>query len=299
MFFKASCAVLVTIFMAFSAFATPLNVVVTIHPLADIVKKIGGENVKVHILLKPGEGPHTFEPAPGDMKTIGAADLILIVGFDLEIWLEKLLKITSPDKKDLLIDLSTTVLHPIDIANDAGEHHNHHHGHINPHYWLDPLAIREAVLLIERKLIEKLPAKAAEISKNTRVIEGELDKLNEQIKTLLKAPGVSRSFVAFHNSWSYFARRYGLKIAGVIQTAPGREPSAKHFKKLIQEIEKMGVKSVLVEPQFSLQLGETLADEAGVKVIMVDPIGGVAGREGYFELMRYNAKMFATALSDQ
>ncbi|VAX18888.1 hypothetical protein MNBD_NITROSPINAE01-1719 [hydrothermal vent metagenome] len=288
-FFFTGCAV---IFFAFPAFSEPLNVTVTIHPVADIVKKIGGDAIEVHTLLKPGDGPHTFEPAPSDMKAIGRANMIVTVGFGLDMWLEKLLA-TSRNKGNV-VDLSTIVKNPIDIARDNDGHH--HKGHINPHYWLDPIIMKKAVGLIERELLRLLPEEASKISKNARAVMGELDRLDKEIKTLLGTIDHLRPFIAFHNSWSYFARRYGLKEAGVLETSPGREPSAKHFRNLLRQIKKSGVKAVLTEPQFSSRLAKTLAKEAGVAVVTVDPIGGVAGRDGYFELMRYNAKKFAGAI---
>ncbi len=290
--FFTSCAVICS---AFPAFSGPLNVTVTIHPVADIVKRIGGDAIEVHTLLKPGDGPHTFEPAPSDMRAIGRAKMIVIVGFGLDTWLEKLLR-TSQNKGRVIIDLSTIVKNPIDIANDNDGHH--HKGHINPHYWLDPMIMKNAVGLIERELLRLLPKEASNISKNASAVRGELEKLDKEIKTLIATVGNSRSFVAFHNSWSYFARRYGLNETGVLETSPGREPSATHSTGLLRQIKKSGVKAVLTEPQFSPRLGKTLAKEAGVAVVIVDPIGGVAGRDGYFELMRYNAKKFLDAMSE-
>jgi len=231
------------------------------------------------------------------MKWIESSDVVVMAGFGLETWLDKLLK-ASPKKSRLEMDISRAVKKPIsaDPNDEPHEDHSHAHGSINPHYWLDPDIMASAVMLMGEKLAERLPSESKAIFNRVNFVVAELSALDSEISRRLSGPGLGRDFVAFHNAWPYFARRYGLRIAGVIETAPGREPSARHIVKLVMEIKRLKAKAVMVEPQFSPRLGQTLAQEAGVKTVIVDPIGGSPGGQSYFDLMRNNSARFEEAL---
>ncbi|MBI4664886.1 MAG: zinc ABC transporter substrate-binding protein [Nitrospinae bacterium] len=276
--------------------ATSLNVTATILPFGDIAKRVGGDAVNVTVMLKPGQSPHTYEPTPGDLKSLGKADLVVMAGFGLESWLSKLLKTSG--RQTLYVDCSKVVKNPIS-SEEEGHHEgeeDHHHGAVNPHYWLDPSIMADVARHIGVKLAEKMPSRKKEFISQAEVVANELLNLDKEIEKKLSDKNLTRGFVSFHNAWPYFARRYGLKVAGVIEMAPGREPSAKHMTRLVKEIKQKGVKAVMVEPQFPTRLGEVLAEEAGVKVVAVDPEGGSRKTGGYIELMRFNAAMFEKAL---
>lgn len=273
------------------AHAEPINVTVTIFPLADLVKKVGGDMVQVHILLRPGQGPHSFEPTPGAAKKIERSDILVMAGFGLDNWLVKLTKLGGIAGDDI-VDCSKAVKNQI-----TGGNHKHGHGAgggVNPHYWLDPSIMADVVDLLGRRLASRIPDRADEIKKRTKLVKADLLKLDREIAAMLSES--KTGFVSIHNSWVYFARRYGLRQIGVIKKAPGREPSARHIAELVGKMKSSGAKTVLGEPQFSARLGEMLANETGATVVTVDPIGGVKGRDDYFKLMRWNAKRFAEAL---
>ncbi len=286
--FYSILAALIVLITANSALAAPkVKVVTTIFPLEDITRQVGGSLVEVHNLLAPGQGPHTFEPTPGNVKKIAEADIVALAGYRLEIWLARLLNAASKEGR-VEVDCSKAVKVP--IRGSGG------HGHENPHYWLDPVIMEDVVGLIANALAKARPSDADYFMRRATRLIGELVKLDKDIATLLGQKGMSKSYVAFHNAWGYFARRYQLQEIGVIESAPGREPSAKWIAELSAMIKTKGVKSVLVEPQFSPRLGETLARETGARVIVVDPVGGVKERKSYIDLMRWNASQFAKAL---
>ena len=284
----------VYVFTAFPVFAAPLSVVATIFPLADMARQVGGDAVVVSVLLKPGQGPHTYEPTPGDVRAIEQADVIVMAGFDLEHWLEGLLDMTTNPERTV-ITCSDAVRNPIKSRHTSKG--GHEHGAINLHYWLDPSIMADAALMIGEKLASRMPSEAEAFRRRAKTLAEKLEKLDKEVAARLSRPGLGREYVAFHSAWEYFAARYGLKQVGVIETSPGRKPSAKHFANLVDQIKKYGASAVLVEPQFSPQLGRTLAKEAGVKVVTVDPIGGVAGRNSYIELILWNTGQFEKALT--
>lgn len=294
-------ALLFSLSFAAQAHSQPLKVTASILPLGDIAGKIGGGLIDVQILLKSGQSEHTYEPSPGDAKKLAETDVIIRAGFGMERWLEKLLT-ASQKKGSAMVDCSVAVKNPIKSEDDHdkehghGHDHDHEHGDYDPHYWLDPSIMVDVARLIEKVLVEKLPQNRDEIKSRTDKLVNELNQLDAEIAKNLAAPESNKRFVAFHNAWSYFAARYKLTKVGVIEKSPGREPSARYVAELVDEIKKQNVKAVLVEPQFPDKLGQTIANEAGVKVVTVDPVGGVGGRNDYFSLMRFNAANFAEAM---
>ena len=124
----------------------------------------------------------------------------------------------------------------------------------------------------------------------------ELDGLNQEIAN--KVAGFRlREYVCFHPAFPYFARRYGLKEVGVIELAPGREPTPRHIQKIVQAIRKYGVRVVFAEPQLSHRVAAVIAREAGAKVLILDPLGGQPpyGTD-YLKLMRYNLSVLEQAM---
>ncbi|HSG08006.1 MAG TPA: metal ABC transporter substrate-binding protein, partial [Longimicrobiales bacterium] len=109
-----------------------------------------------------------------------------------------------------------------------------------------------------------------------------------------------RDFIATHEAWTYFAERYDLHELGSLYQGPGHEPSAQGLARLVDSARAAGLRAVLAEPQFAETAARALADEVGAEVVVVDPLGGpgVSDREGYFQLMRFNARAFARALGN-
>jgi len=297
MFNSLFAAVALVSLFAASAPAAPLKIVTTIAPFADLAKKVGGESVEVYTILKPGRGPHSYEPTPGDARRIASSDVVLMVGAGLDGWLVRLVE-SAGGNGTVMVDCSVAITKSADGKGGRNmKPANSRHRFKNPHYWLDPVLMVPVVETIRDAFVDRAPKDADRFNENADRLVESLLALDREISGKLK--NARGGYVAFHNSWFYFARKYGLKQVGVIETAPGREPSAKHMAALADEIKRTKAKAVMVEPQFNRQLGKTLAGEAGVGVAVVDPVGGVEGRRGYFEMMRFNTKSFLNALGEQ
>ena len=269
-------AFLTAMLMAQAAHAAEarLTVAASIFPIAAIAREIGGEAVEVTVILKPGSNPHTYEPTPGDAKAIARSGLILLAGFGLDAWLEKL--VASAGKKGAAVIRLSDGITPV-----KEEHHDEHgdehgHGGANPHYWLDPIRMMETVKGIRAAFVRAAPAHANSFNANADGVIARLTALDAEIAAALS--GAKGGYVAFHAAWDYFAQRYGLVEVGVIEESPGREPSARKMAALAAAIKKTGARAVIVEPQFPQSLGRALADEAGGAVAMADPQGGGPGR---------------------
>lgn len=269
-----------------------IKVVASITPLADFAKQVGGDKVDVALLLPPGASPHTYEPTPKVIQDISQAKIFLKIGSGLEFWADRMIKAASA--KIDVVDSSAGV----DLIKDTRHSHNSgHKDHANadPHIWLDPIICIGIITKIETALSKADPANALYYQKNAAAYSDKLRKLDKEIKERTRSFR-TREYVTFHSAWNYFSRRYGLKVAAVIEESPGKEPTPKHIRRIIGELKKLSTRVVFAEPQFSPKVAETIAREAGAQVFFLDPYGGLKDKETYLDLMYYNLSIMEKAL---
>lgn len=270
-----------------SAGVEKLNVVVSIYPLKDMVEQVGGERVQVDFIIPPGATPHTFEPTPADMARIHNAKMLVIIGAGLEFWAEKAVKSAGRrDLKVLVLSDSVPLISETHVHSD-GKAKKRATG--DPHIWLDPVIAKEMVDRISSALAGLDASNADYYRKRAERFNKEIDRLDEEIAAKVKAFRI-REYVTFHPAWNYFSRRYGLRVAGVIEESPGKEAGPKHIARIIREIRRTGARAVFAEPQFNPKTAAVIAREAGARVLFLDPIGSpeIKGRDTYIGLMKYN-----------
>jgi zinc transport system substrate-binding protein len=262
------------------AAAEPVRVAATICPLADVVRQVGGGSVEVATILPPGWSPHTFEPSPSQVAVLAHAHLAVKVGAGLDDWLDRLLGVG---------DRAPAVL----VATDAAPAVDG-----DPHVWLDPVLVRDRIVpAVSAALAAADPAGAGGYAERAGRFTAALAALDREIAERT-ARFHRREFVATHGAWRYFARRYGLREIGVLEESPGKEPSGAAFAALVDAARVAGVTALFAEPQLAPRLAQVLAEELGVRVVVVDPLGGekVPGRDSYVGLMRWNLRALAEAL---
>lgn len=283
-------AFLFTLFAAIPCFAGKISVAASIFPIADMVKQVGGDYVDVITVVPPGASPHTFEPKPGMLKKISSARIFFMIGAGLEYWNEKF--VNNYDDKLVRVVLSDGV----DLIKSDSDHHDKKHvpshsgeSHANPHIWLDVETAKSMAVRIKAALVSADKEHAPYYEERGSRYIAELDVLDRMIFA-----GVGKfkrkKYVSFHPAWDYFARRYGLESVGVIESVPGKSPTPLDIKNIVGNIKKHGVKAVFAEPQLNPKVAEVIAKEAGVKVLMLDPMGGpgIKDRGNYIDLMKYN-----------
>ncbi len=287
-----------TLFVALAFILTPscasgekIKVVASIAPLADFARQVGGDKVSVVLLLPPGASPHIYEPTPGIFREISSSKVFIKVGHGFESWADRLIAAANPGI--ITVDCSGGVdllgLGGGDRKADTTAHS------ADPHIWLDPLICITIIEKIRKTLSEIDPADEFLYTKNAGSYIGKLRALDKEIEEAVR-DFKTKKFVTFHPAWNYFARRYGLKVIGVIEEGPGKEPTAKHLGKLLDKLKELDTKIVFAEPQFSPRTAEAIAREAGAKVVILDPVGGQKGRETYLKTMRYNLAQMKEAM---
>ncbi|HEY7320376.1 MAG TPA: metal ABC transporter substrate-binding protein [Candidatus Binatia bacterium] len=261
----------------------PVHVAVSIEPLADFVRQIGAADVDVIILVPPGASPHTYELKPSQVAQVSRARLLVLIGAGLEYWADNLVKaVANPDLR--VIDTSKGI--PLIGAGSTSA---------NPHIWLDVRQAMTQVKAIEAGLIQVDPARAEAYRSRSASYLNKLASLDEEIAREVKS-WKSKEFIAFHPAWVYFARRYGLKQAGVIEQSPGREPSPAELARIVETAKRIGARAIFAEPQLSSKAADTIAQETGARVIFLDPLGSSLSDRSYISMMRYNVAQMAKAL---
>jgi ABC-type Zn uptake system ZnuABC Zn-binding protein ZnuA len=260
----------------------------TIAPLASLTETVAGPGWEVRTIIAPGVSPHVFEPAPRDVKRFAPARLVVTVGAGYDDWARRLIATCASD----------ATLH--DAGRSVGvvsEGSGDHEGEIgrDPHWWLSPKLAGRALAPLAEAFAKLDPAGAAAYRTRARDGQAALLALDAELAALL-GPVKGRPIVAAHNSWAYFAADYGLENGGAIETVPGREPSPRDIKRLLDLVRARKVSTIFTEPQFPPAATRILASDAGIRVALVDPIGGVPGRADYAATLRFDARAFRDGL---
>lgn len=271
----------------------------TIAPLSDLVARVAGPDWEVRTVVPPGISAHVFEPEPSDVRRLASARIVVVVGAGYDGWIRRMAEAcasTAP-VHDTASSLGIGAGEPAEEhEHDHGEGRDHGHGEEDPHWWLSPALASRAVGPLAEALAGVDPSGREGYRERARELQRELAALDEEIAARL-LPVKGRSFVAAHAAWSHFAGRYGLTERGAIEPVPGREPSARELRALVDGARQAGDGVLFTEPQFPAGAARAVASDAGLGLVLVDPIGGVPTRATYAETMRFNAAAFARGLS--
>jgi zinc transport system substrate-binding protein len=262
-------------------------VVASIFPVGDLVRQVAGDAVRVEVLLPAGASPATFDVTPRQLRDLQHGDLFLMIGGGLDEWVARLTEGSGSSTR--VVRLSDG----IPLMEGGG-----HEGSGNPHVWLDPILVRDHILpVIRDALSEMSPEVASSVDPRLDLLSDSLTALDEEIREAL-APLEKRSFLSTHAAWSYFAIRYGLEEAGVIHSHPGQDPSSREMAHLLEEAEEHSIDCLFTEPQLGEVAAKALATELSLPTCMLDPLGGdgLEGRDGYFQLLRFNTRQFVRGL---
>lgn len=245
--------------------AFALTVAASIPPLCSLIAQVGGERVTVLQLIPNGANPHTYEPTPSDVAKAAQAEAFFLVGLHFDTYLEKIIKAAKREEAPVFF-LSSG----LELLED---HHEGGNGkEANPHVWLSLRNAQVMLRTIARHLASLDPEGEAVYLENARRYTQILADLDAWFAREIQALP-SRSFVATHNSLSYLARDYGLIEVGVLEKAPGYEPTPQELAALVTLMKTKEVRVIVVEPQFSTKAARVLAEETGSVLVSFDPLG--------------------------
>lgn len=272
-------------------------VVTTTPDLKSLVEIVGGDRVQVASLVPPAMDAEEYQPKPQDLNRLRDARLVVRVGVDYDLWLERLLK--QAGNPALMrggaghIDASFGIA-LLEVRGSAvGDQQGHAHGSGNPHYWLDPSNARiiTGFLLEALARLDPLNAMYYE-SRRIAFLDRLAHKLREWDAALVGVQG--RPFVAYHNSWAYLARRFRLRIAGTIEPRSGVPPSPAHLAGLVRTMREKKIRFILKQPMEPSKYPAFLAGKTGaVVIVLAASVGAVPEAGDYLALFDYNVKALA------
>jgi len=266
-------------------------IVATIFPLRSIVGQLAGDWADVELLMPPGSSPHDFEPQPAQMEPLSRADLLVAVGLNLDGWAERAAQQVA--RKDLRV-IRMTGSTPAEVTRSLAR---------NPHLWMDPAFTKDFVGTLGDALGGQYPAHADDIRTRTRAMQQELATMDADFRRQLSAVPV-KDFVAYHNAYDPLAMRYGLRAVAhltQIELAPGGEVSPQDLVAALDAIRLHRLHVVYIEPQYPPRAAEILREEAGVKVLSLDDLGGpsIPGYDSYQAMLKSDVKVLVEGQSIQ
>jgi ABC-type Zn uptake system ZnuABC Zn-binding protein ZnuA len=284
---------------AATAFAK-LNVVATTPDIASIAKEIGGDHVDLTTLAKPTEDPHFVDAKPSFIVKLNHADVLLEGGAELEIgWLPALLDQARNTKLASSGHVKCSDhIQLLEVPSTLDRSKGDIHAAGNPHYLVDPGNAIIVAQNIAKAFSDLDPKSATFYGENAKKFTDALNaKIVEWEKIL--APYKGQQIVAYHNSWLYFGKRFGLVIDLFLEPKPGVPPTPTHLAEVITKMRSDNVHVIIVDPYLNRRTAETVASKTNATVVDVTQFpGGVKGTEGgYIQLLDYLVNSVAHALA--
>jgi zinc transport system substrate-binding protein len=279
-----------------------VKVAASIFPLYDLTRRIAGDRIDVLLILPPGKSEHNYDPTPKEIARLEGTKLAIAVGLDMDIWVEQIIKAASADAKIFHIgDKVKTMKIDTEPVGEAEAHKGEAPdsddtpGAPDPHVWMDPDRMVGVVDAIAGELAEVDPAGKDTFAKNADTVKAALRQLDTTIAGRTKAFS-KHMIVTFHGSMSYFAKRYGITIAAVLEPLAGKEPTAAYLAQVLEAIKRTNTPGLFSEPQLDRAPAETVAREAMITLGELDPVGGVPGRESYEALLTWDTDQLEKVL---
>ena len=275
----------------------PLRVVVSITPLAGIVRPladaVGGE---VEVLAPPGVSPHGFELTPDDLRRLGRADVVVLVGLGFEPQVERALA-AHPSASRVVVRLSDSP-HAGPHEDDA---HSDAHRHGDAHLWLDPQVVADTVAPLHEAIRTRGEARGELTAEREDALNRAGAALFDDVLALdaeyaaRLAPFHGRAIVTHHAAWTRVGVRYGLRVAAVLRPIESSEPTPGEVSAAIDAIRAERIRVIFAEPQYAGTAAERIANATGAGLAVLDPLG----HGDWFAMMRGNLDTLVRALEQE
>lgn len=281
----------------------PLRVCATTPDLASLARTVGGSHVELTVFTRGAEDAHFVEARPSFVRALHRADVLLLIGLDLEIgWLPVLVNNArnsrvlpgEPGYVDVSRDIEAREIPKGPVDRSMGDVHVRG----NPHYLLDPLNAKTAARRIRDVLIRRRPDAREDFERGYNDFSKRIDERLEQWKKLLD-PYRGTEVVTDHRVWTYFLHRFGLRTVGTLEPKPGVRPTSRHLAALIQRMREKKVRAILTVPYFDRRYADVVAQKTGARVVdLAHQPGAVPGAKDYLATIDHNVRALAAALKE-
>src|SRR5467141_3243246 len=280
--------------------AGKLKIMTATTDLAALAEEVGGEKIEVESIARGYQDPHFVDAKPSFLLKLKRADLLIVVGLELEIgWLppritqsiNPRIQVGAPGYLDASRFAKILEIPTGQVTRAEGDVHPLG----NPHYWLDPENGLRIAKGIADKLAEMRPEDAAYFAQRYADFEQRLKQADEKWLAEMKTYA-GRKIVTYHRSWPNFAEHFQLDVVGYVEPRPGIPPSPQHTVELIGQMKRDGVKIIVVEPYFDLKTPNAIARDTGGQVVVLMPsVGGEKEVTDYFKLFDYDIALLIKA----
>ncbi len=281
------------------AASTKLKVVTTVSPITNIIYNVGGSRIDLTGIIPEGTDSHTFEPAPSTAALFATADVVFVNGLHLEDPTQKLAAANLKPGAEI-VTLGEQTLTPDQYIYDFSFPKSA--GNPNPHLWMNPMNALHYAQIVRDTLDRRDPANAAFYNKNFDAYQARLNALDQAIMASINTiPPANRKLLTYHDSFAYFAPRYGMTVIGAIQPADFAEPSAKEVADLINQIKEEHVPAIFGSEVFPSPVLAQIAKETGAKYedsLRDDDLPGTVGQpnHSYLGLITEDVRTMTTDL---
>ena len=290
------------------AVAAPLKVAATIFPLYDLVRQVAGEKADVVLLVPPGVSPHTVAFKPGMMRELAGSAALFAIGYGLDDWAVRLsadagVNHVVQSHGDQALPTEVRAGHHAHTSVEPRQEPMSHAGHgspgdaVDPHYWLSIPNAMHMVRVIAAALEHLDPDGKSGYAQRAEAMLQDMRTADRDIREQL-AHLPRREIALFHAAFAYFAAAYDLHVVTTFEPTPGREPGPRHVREFLRQVRDRQLRILFIEPQLDATSLQALARDIGVRLTLLDPLGGSAGREHYLAMMRFNAAQIAAALRE-
>ena len=274
----------------------------SIFPIQSLVVQLTGDWVKVDLLMPPGASPHDFEPTASQMAPLSRADMLVVVGLNLDAWAEKAAKnVARPGLKiermaDLVGSESSAPAQEKPAAQPTSKEPNQH-------LWMDPVLTARFIKALIPILAGNYPEHREDIDRRGEALLADLKAMDNDFRRELAAVPEKR-MISYHNAYDLLAARYGLQVVAHltdIELAPGGEVTPQDLVSTIEAIRKYHLKVIYAEPEFPERAMQAIHEQTGVKVLSLDPLGGPnrPGYDSYQAMMRSDVKTLVKGQSEK
>ncbi len=279
-----------------------LHLAASVFPLADVVRQIGGEQVRVVTLLPPGATPHGFEPPARTVEELASCRLLVMVGRGMDLWAPQAARAARPEMR--LLQMASTAAaaeqpHHHHAHGEPCTHaHGHHHEAGDPHVWLDPVLMKAFVPKLTAEMARLAPKHQEVFERRAAAFIKELDALDGAYREAVAGWKI-KAFVVFHPAFTYLAERYGL-TQETLAASHAEEGGPEALERVVAFVKEHRLRVIFAEPQFPADKLRWLEEQSGVRVGRLDPLGSpdVAGYDSYPAMMRSNLKALADAMAE-
>jgi zinc/manganese transport system substrate-binding protein len=282
--------------------ASKLNVVASTEDLAALAREVGGDRVNADSIARGYQDPHFVEPKPSFLLKLTKADLLLVVGLQLEIgWLPPLItqsrnakiQVSGPGYFDASKYCQILEIPTGQVTRAMGDVHPLG----NPHYWLDPENGRRIGKALADKFSAMQSGDAAFFAQRYADFDKRLTTAEKNWEAKM-SPFKGRKVITYHRSWPNFCERFGLVVVDYVEPKPGIPPTPSHTLDVINTMKRDNVKLILVEPYFDLRTPNSIASATGGQVVVLMPsVGGVKEVKDYFSLFDYDINLLVSAFA--